>query len=90
MKHFEWDKQKKATNLDKHGIDFIDAVKIFNDPNRIESSNRFQEEERFQTIGLIHDIVIFVVYTIRKNRKRIISARRASKNEREKYDKEKT
>ena len=90
MKYFEWDKNKKTLNFKKHGIDFIDAIEIFDDPNRIEYASHWEGEERFQTIGTIYNTVIFLVYTTRKNKKRIISARRASKNERKKYDKEKT
>ena len=90
MKNFEWDKDKRELNLEKHGIDFVDVITVFDDPDRIEASNQRHGEERFQTIGTVHDVVIFLVYTIRKSKKRIISARRASKNERETYHEEKS
>jgi len=39
MNYFEWDDNKRKYNLEKHGIDFIDAIEIFEDPNRIEFEN---------------------------------------------------
>lgn len=86
MKVFEWDENKREYNLEKHGIDFIDAIAIFDDPDRIEFENNRKGETRFQTIGMVHDIVLFLVYTSRGRKKRIISVRRASKNERKAYD----
>ena len=77
MKNLEWDDNKRASNFKKHGIDFLEASKVFDDPNR-------REETRFQTIGILDQDVIIVVHTVRKEKKRIISAR-ASKNERNYY-----
>ena len=82
---FEWNENKREYNLEKHGIDFIDAVEIFDDPDRIEAESIRERERRCQTIGLVNDVVLFVVYTHRSKIKRIISARRASKNERKTY-----
>ncbi len=59
MKYFEWDENKRNYNLEKHGIDFIDAILIFDDPDRIEFENIRQGEARIQTIGTVHDIVLF-------------------------------
>jgi len=86
MKYFEWDKNKRKINLKKHGVDFIDAVEIFSDIDRIEFKVLREGEERAATIGKMRDIVIFLVYTVRQGKRRIISARRASKNEREAYE----
>jgi uncharacterized protein len=83
---YEWDENKREHNIEKHGIDFIDAIEIFNDLNRIEFENHRKGETRFLTIGMVHDIVLFLVYTLRGGKKRIISVRRASKNERKAYD----
>lgn len=85
---FEWDNKKRIINLDKHAIDFIDAVEIFDDLNRIEIELSAKDETRYQTIGLVNNVVLFVVYTYRKENIRIISARRASKNERMAYHEE--
>ncbi len=89
MKKYEWDNDKRELNLKKHGIDFLDAVEVFDDPDIIEASSTRKGEERFEAIGMVHDVVIFVAYAIRKNKKRIISARRASRYEREDYYEEK-
>lgn len=85
MKEYEWDNKKRELNLKKHKIDFVGAIKVFNDPDRIECSSHRKGEERLQTIGMVRGVIISLVYTVRKNKKRIISARRASKNERETY-----
>lgn len=82
---YDWDNEKRKINLQKHGIDFVGAIKVFDDPDRIEFSSHRKGEERLQTIGITHGVIISLVYTVRKDKKRIISARMASKNERETY-----
>ena len=82
----EWDKNKAASNLIKHKIDFEDAKNIFLDPNRIEREDkRDYDETRIQVIGIVNQVVLFVVYTKRNGKNRIISARRANKNEQRQY-----
>ena len=82
----EWDNNKAASNLIKHKIDFEDAKNIFLDPNRIEREDkRDYDEIRIQVIGMVNQVILFVVYTIRNGRHRIISARRANKNEQRQY-----
>lgn len=83
----EWNNAKAAANLAKHGIDFIDAKNVFLDANRLEREDpRPYAETRIQVIGLVNDVVLFVVYTAREGRYRIISARRASRDERRRYN----
>ena len=83
---FEWDEEKAALNLKKHGVRFETAALVFCDENRIElfDAEHSSEEERYNTIGLV-DNILFVVYTERKNRIRLISARPANKTERSLY-----
>ena len=82
----EWDNNKATSNLIKHKIDFEDAKNIFLDPNRLEREDkRGYDETRIQVIGIVNQVVLFVVYTQRNGRYRIISARRANKNERRQY-----
>ena len=75
--------------MEKHGIDFNDAITIFDDDDRIEASDNRNNygEERLQVIGQAKPGVLFVVYTWRHNNstRRMISARTASKNERALY-----
>ena len=83
---FEWDAEKNRRNFIKHGIRFETAAKVFRDKNRIEIYDELHSgtEDRYQTIGLVHD-VLFVVYTERRNNIRIISARPANRVERGLY-----
>ena len=79
---FEWDDEKNKINLEKHGIDFETAMLVFNDLQRIQiyDMEHSTEEDRYNTIGMVND-VIFVVYTERKENIRLISARIATKRE---------
>lgn len=83
---FEWDEEKNIQNLEKHGIGFETAMLVFNDAYRLEvyDVEHSQEEDRYNTIGLVHD-VLFVVYTERRDKVRIISARLATAKERSIY-----
>lgn len=83
---FEWDKEKAIINLQKHGIPFETATKVFLDVNRIEIFDQAHsiDEDRYITIGLAGD-VLFVVYTERNPKIRLISARLATERERKLY-----
>ena len=85
---FEWDPAKASTNEEKHGISFLDAVAVFDDPDHLEEDSTRPEhgEERRRAIGMMGSTVVTVVYTDRQERRRIISARRASRNEQRRYD----
>ena len=84
---FEWDEEKAAANFRKHKIDFRDAALVFNDENYIEFYDAAHSvfEDRYNVIGMVHDI-LFVVYTERRERIRIISARLATPEERRVYN----
>lgn len=83
---FEWNENKRQTNITKHGIDFMDAQKIFDYDTVTIEDNRFNYgEQRFIAIGLLNSKMIVVVYTERENIIRIISARKATKNEQRIY-----
>lgn len=82
---FEWDEGKARTNLEKHGIDFEDAIGAFVGSVLLELRSDKENEERWKAIGEVDGIVITVVYTMRGERRRIISARRAKRNERQAY-----
>ena len=83
---FEWDDEKNRINKRKHNVSFQTAEKVFSDENRIEwlDTKHSDEEDRYITIGMV-DEILFVIYTEREDRVRLISARRANKNERRKY-----
>ena len=86
---FEWDDNKNAVNIVKHGIDFETAAYVFADEQRIirydESHSLY--ENRYTTIGSINAMitVLVVVYTENDETVRIISARLANKKERKEY-----
>lgn len=84
---FEWDPAKDATNVKKHGISFEDARRVFDDPQHLieTSSGRDYGEPRRLAIGRFGSFVITVIFTDRFERRRIISARRARRSERERY-----
>lgn len=83
---FEWDEEKAEINKKKHGISFETAAKVFLDEDRLEIYDEAHslEEERFITIGRAGD-VLFVVYTVRTPKIRLISARLAVPKERRLY-----
>ena len=83
---FEWDAEKAAANWKKHGVRFETAAHVFEDENLIEYYDGCHSdgEERYQVIGKVNKI-LFVVYTERKERIRLISARKATKSERRRY-----
>jgi hypothetical protein len=84
---FEWDDSKNESNSKKHGIDFNDAKEVFKDDNSKIAPDLRKDygEERWKIIGKIYGILISVIYTVRNNATRIISARRASLIERNEY-----
>jgi uncharacterized DUF497 family protein len=89
MKGFEWDESKRQANIEKHKIDFLVAAQVFDDPKRIERSAEIKGEIRSLTIGTIKGVIVVVlavVWTKRNTKKRLISARRASQNERKEYE----
>ena len=93
---FEWDDAKDRSNLRKHGIAFEEAARVFLDPFHLSIQDRHENgEERWQTIGMIGGLVaILVAHTYRifddegeaVEVIRIISARRATKSERRRYE----
>jgi uncharacterized DUF497 family protein len=85
---YEWGNGKAAENLRKHGVDFADAIGALEDPNRLEEIDlRFEYgEERLQVIGIVRGNVLFVIVTFRDaDVCRIISARRATRHEQDRY-----
>jgi uncharacterized DUF497 family protein len=81
---FEWNDQKRELNLAKHGIDFDGAIEVFYGPVILRRSDR-NNEERWTALGYSDNRLIVVVFTRRADVIRIISARRARKNEEREY-----
>ncbi len=85
---FEWDAHKNAVNLAKHGIDFADAARMFEGPvlERLDDREDYGET-RIAAVGVVEGRELFVVYTMRGETRRIISARKANRHECEAYRK---
>ena len=83
---FEWDEEKAAANVAKHGIRFDYAARVFLDPYRLEMPDEREEYEevRFKTIGMVDNRAL-VIYTVRNGNIRLISARRAERYEQRQY-----
>ena len=89
MLSFEWDTQKAKSNEQKHGIAFDEASTVFEDflSLTIHDPLHSENEERFTSIGVSHkNRILIVVHTERGDNIRIISARKATKNERSYYE----
>jgi uncharacterized DUF497 family protein len=86
---FEWDATKSAANKLKHGIEFRNAVKVFDDPfiyEKVDWEHSTLEEERLKSTGLVEDRVVLVVcHTDRNGRIRVYSAREAAPEEKNDY-----
>jgi len=85
---FEWDDDKAASNLRRRRIDFEQAILVFSDPAAVDIFDDIHEygEDRYKRIGFGGNKLLSIVYTLRgPDRVRIISARRATKDEEQNY-----
>lgn len=87
MLRFEFDPAKSAANKAKHGIDFVEAQALWNDPDRIEITARSENEPRYQVIGRIQQTTwsAYVTYRHEQQTIRIISIRRTRGHEKAHY-----
>ncbi|MRX51084.1 BrnT family toxin [Paracoccus sp. S-4012] len=83
---FEYDPDKSAANKAKHGIDFEEAQALWNDPWLLEAPARTEDEPRFLAVGRIGERHWAAVWTPRDEATRIISVRRARKEEVDRYE----
>ncbi len=85
---FEYDENKSQVNKEKHGIDFIEAQKLWQDENAlVVPAHIIDEEIRYALISKILTKCFVAIFTIRDNTYRIISVRRCRKNEEKNYEK---
>ncbi len=96
---FEWDPAKAASNLRKHRVSFGAAMRVFTDPCALTEQDRIEGgERRWQTLGMVEGhVLLLVAHTIDEDKDedgepieiiRIISARRADRKERRRYEQE--
>ncbi len=90
MPEFEWDEDKAATNWRDHGVAFHEAIQAFRDTFAVERIDDREDygEERINLIGMCEGVILHVTYTERSERIRIISARRAERDEQDDYYRE--
>ena len=85
----EWDENKRLINLHKHGIDFADVWRVFENETYTVIDDRFRYGEiRYLSPGLLFGEVVSVIHTESDQENRIISFRKAEKNEQKKYFRE--
>ena len=95
MASFEWDPNKAASNLRKHGVSFQAALLVFADPEALVLQDRVEDgEERWLAIGMVEGLLVLVVsHAVREQDGteviRIISARLANRREKRRYEEEK-
>lgn len=79
---YDWDEAKRSSNLVKHRLDFADAEIVFDGLTLTFEDNRFAyQEERFITLGMLDGKVVVIAHTENEELTRIISMRKATKNE---------
>ncbi|MCL1927998.1 MAG: BrnT family toxin [Treponema sp.] len=81
---FEWDEEKNSMNIKKHGVGFEEAIAVFLDPLAVELYDRehSNNEERWRAYGFVHEFLA-VTFTERNGIRRLFSARKATKTEKE-------
>jgi uncharacterized DUF497 family protein len=82
---FEYDEDKRAANIERHGIDFLRAALLFDGRPVVTRASPRHGEDRYMTTGRIDERAITVVWTWREGRIRLISARRARHGEEKAY-----
>lgn len=86
---FEWDEDKRLINLQRHGIDFADVWRVFENVTDTIIDERFNYgETRYLSLGLLFGEVVAISHTETDEINRIISVRKAEKYEQEKYFRE--
>ncbi len=83
--NYEWDAMKSSHNLEKHGISFEFASRLWKDPHKLEVVARCVDEPRYAMIAQYEGQIWIAIYTIRAEKIRIISIRKARKQEEAHY-----
>lgn len=79
---FTWAEVKRKSNVGTHGLDFLDAAKVFEGPTFTFEDDRFDyNEQRFVTLGLLNGIPVSIVHTETADHIHVISFRKATKHE---------
>jgi uncharacterized DUF497 family protein len=84
--YVEWDEDKRRSNLDKHGLDFVRAADMLSGVHVVIPSLYEGDEPRWLAVGVVEARLVTLVFTLRGDRHRIISLRRARHDERRIYE----
>jgi uncharacterized DUF497 family protein len=84
---YEWDERKRLANIEKHGLDFVDAYLVYENVDKVTIQSIHSAEPRLQDLALVEvaGVVLSLVYVLRGNSVRVISFRRAGRRERSLY-----
>jgi hypothetical protein len=82
---YEFDPEKSKSNKAKHGIDFVNAIKLWEDRNRVIIEAKTTDEKRYLLIASLNKDMWSAIYTMRGESVRIISVRKSRENEKEIY-----
>ncbi len=82
---FEWSEEKRLFNIEKHSLDFLDAGILFSGPRIEENAKTVDGEDRRATTGMIEDVYVTAIFTMRGDTVRMISLRRARNGEKRRY-----
>ncbi len=84
---YVWDERKRSANLEKHGLDFVDANLVHEAPVKVtfDLTRESRSERRFMDLAAVEGTVVALVYTLRSGSVRCISMRRAKRKERRVY-----
>ena len=83
---YEWDEEKRQSNLRKHGLDFMDADWVYEAPVKVTVAASHADGDRCADLAEVNGRVLMLVYSLRRQTVRCISFRAASRRERKLYD----
>lgn len=83
--HFEWDENKRKANLEKHGLDLMDGIRLFDGRPVYSYPSQRGDENRFVSVGILEDEFVAIVWTERDAGIRLISLRRVRDVEKREY-----
>jgi uncharacterized DUF497 family protein len=86
MIEYEWDEDKRLSNLERHGLDFRSAYLVYENPGKLTLKSRYSNEPRLVDVAEVGGRVVVLVYTLRREAVRCISFRYAKRKERRIYD----
>lgn len=85
MLTFEWDEEKRLSNVEKHSLDFLDSNILFSSPQIEGNAKAVDGEIRRTTTGMIEDVYVTAIFTMRGDAVRMISLRRARNGEKRRH-----